>query len=140
MELINLSKTEIIEQAKALAVQAPEGDLDVMELISNASKAKLYYETLISELKGFAMDELYKYNEKENTTFYGVQFKRTSTAATYDFKDCEEYKQLDANLKALKKVLTTATKTGHAQLVDDVLYEPVPISKPSTENISITIK
>lgn len=139
-QLINLSKTEIIEQAKALAEQAPEGDLDVMELISNASKAKLYYDTLIAELKGYAMDELYKYNDKEDTTFHGIQFKRTSTAATYDFKSCEEYKQLDANLKALKKVLTTATKTGHAQLVDDVLYEPVPISKPSTENISITIK
>jgi hypothetical protein len=140
MDLIKLTKKEIIEKAKELAKESKEGYFDAIEVISEASKTKLYYETLIAELKGCAMDELYKYNDKEDTTFHGVQFKKTSTAAQYSFKDCEEFKQMDENLKALKKVLTTATKTGNPQIVDGAIYEPVSISKPSTENISLTIK
>jgi len=140
MEVINLTKTEIIQSAKDLASQSPEGILDVVREISNASKALLYYKTLVDELKTYAMDELYKYNDKEETTFYGVQFKRTSTAAQYDYKSNKEYDQMDASLKGLKKVLSTASKTGNAQLVDGVVYEPCPITKPSMENVSLTIK
>lgn len=140
MDFLKLTKTEIIQSAKDLAEQSPEGQMDIIREISNASKAMLYYKTLVDELKTYALDELYKYNDKEDTTFHGVQFKRTSTAAQYSFKDCEEFKQMDENLKALKKVLTTATKTGNPQIVDGAIYEPVPISKPSTENISLTIK
>ncbi len=140
MDILELSKKDIIVSAQQFADQAKDGEIDVIKEIASASKALLYYQTLVSELKDHAIDELYKYNDKEDTTFHGIQFKRTSTPATYSFKDCEEFKILDENLKALKKVLTTATKTGNPQIVDGVIYEPVPISKQSRENVSLTIK
>ena len=140
MDLLKLTKKEIIEHAKGLSDRVAEGEVDCMEEISIASKGLLYHKTLIDELKTYALDEIYKYNEKEETVFHGIQFKRTSTATQYNFKSNQEFEQLDNELKELKKVLTTASKTGNAQLVEGVIYEPVPISKQSQENISLTIR
>lgn len=142
-----LKKKDIIARGAAAAEEIVQGgEVALLPLIVQASRAQTYLEAFIAGLKPGGLKEAQSYNDR-NLAIQGAKIGITETGVSYDYSADAQWQELNAAvkaatekrkereefLKALKGVMQVVNEdTGEVQ-------EVRPPVKKSTTSISVTL-
>lgn len=119
------------------------GDYDALQCYALGNFLQKLGKAIQDNTYSRAYDEAASY-DKDNQSAFGVDFKFSNTAATYNWDEDIEVKKLNTSLKLRKDLIKTAIKAHEkgATIVDDngAVVDPVSMKSPSKQTITINLQ
>jgi bisphosphoglycerate-independent phosphoglycerate mutase (AlkP superfamily) len=146
LDFNNINKSALAKVSGAVVDRVMSGDEDPLEAYIKAKAVQEVASKIIDDLKGSAIDEAEKYLEPD-AKMLGCSFVVKQGATSYSFDHDEEWKRVNEEIEALKKILKEREKKmidamSYAEIVDDKTGEVIPpatIKKHSSSILAVTI-
>lgn len=103
LDFSNINKSNYEAYSKEIVSSVKNGLINPLELVAKTKAMSSMLDSVRKEVMDMALEEIDKYNDKEDVTFSGYVLKKSEAGVTYDFDNCGD-KLLDEYTNRLEEI------------------------------------